>query len=350
MARKKGQENEIKKVDLSKIKVSSNKLRPFYLAQLLHDETNVGVELSTTQIEEILREVYGIETDRKRIKEDASMLCKLGMDIQVRKSVVSYYSLVNRLFEEAELKLLVDAVAAAKFISQDTSKEMIEKIQALTSKTGRAKLLRNISYENKGADKRTSKNDLEILLVVDRILEAIESNKGISYTYATYRPGKGRIQKSTESVIVKPLHLVWNGDNYYVIVSNGKKQDSSRRVDRFLNVEVCDLDPKGQYLNREDVDMKDFQTAAFRMYRTQTQEIELLFNETVTDSIVDKFGYENFNRSISDGDGWYRVTVKVCPTHIFYSWIFGFQGLVKILSEEHKKQYMDMLEKALQEG
>lgn len=39
-----------------------------------------------------------------------------------------HYQVVNRQFELAELKLLVDAVQASKFITEKKSKDLIKKI------------------------------------------------------------------------------------------------------------------------------------------------------------------------------------------------------------------------------
>ena len=51
-----------------------------------------------------------------------------------------YYYLAGRQFELAELKLLVDTVQSAKFITEKKSNELIKKVEGLTSKYGASKL------------------------------------------------------------------------------------------------------------------------------------------------------------------------------------------------------------------
>lgn len=52
--------------------------------------------------------------------------------------------MVGRAFELAELKLLVDSVAAAKFITEEKSNELIKKLESLTSRQEAATLQRQV--------------------------------------------------------------------------------------------------------------------------------------------------------------------------------------------------------------
>lgn len=52
--------------------------------------------------------------------------------------------MIGRAFELAELKLLVDSVAAAKFITEEKSNELIKKLESLTSRQEAATLQRQV--------------------------------------------------------------------------------------------------------------------------------------------------------------------------------------------------------------
>ena len=52
--------------------------------------------------------------------------------------------MIGREFELAELKLLVDSVAAAKFITEEKSNELIKKLESLTSRQEAATLQRQV--------------------------------------------------------------------------------------------------------------------------------------------------------------------------------------------------------------
>ena len=69
-------------------------------------------------------EAYGIGAERKSLYSDIESLRQYGMDIIGRQmDRAYYYSVGNRQFELAELKLLVDSVQAAKFITAKKSND-----------------------------------------------------------------------------------------------------------------------------------------------------------------------------------------------------------------------------------
>ncbi len=55
------------------------------------------------------------------------------MDIEKAPEQNGFFYLAERTFELAELKLLVDAVAASKFITEKKSRELVQKIEHLGS-------------------------------------------------------------------------------------------------------------------------------------------------------------------------------------------------------------------------
>ena len=63
------------------------------------------------------------------------------------------------------------------------------------------------------------------------------------------------------------------------------------------------------------------------------------------DSMIDRFG-ENVKVYANDMES-FRIIVKVSVSHIFFSWIFGFGGKVKIKSPLNvKEDYAQMVKHA----
>ena len=78
----------------------------------------------------------------------------------------------KRVFEIPELKLLIDAVSAARFISQDKSDDLIKKLIALAGKSQRHELIRNVHGTGKmKADNR------RLYYIVDTLNDAINQKK-----------------------------------------------------------------------------------------------------------------------------------------------------------------------------
>ena len=68
-----------------------------------------------------------------------------SLDIIMIKSSPNKYFWGERVFEIPELKLLIDAVSAARFISQDKSDDLIKKLISLAGKSQRHELNRIVS-------------------------------------------------------------------------------------------------------------------------------------------------------------------------------------------------------------
>lgn len=98
-------------------KSANQKLKLLYIVKLLQERTNEEHGITTAQLIEEL-EKYDIKAERKSIYTDMEALQNFGYDIVSSKARESGgYRLVSRTFELAELKLLVDAVQASKFIT-----------------------------------------------------------------------------------------------------------------------------------------------------------------------------------------------------------------------------------------
>ena len=101
------------------------KLRPFYIAKYLYELTDDEHTLTTTDIINKLEEDYGISTYRQTVASDIEILRSIGIDIQEYNSTQKHYSLTSRTFDLPELKILIDAVLSAKFITEKKSKELV---------------------------------------------------------------------------------------------------------------------------------------------------------------------------------------------------------------------------------
>src|SRR5665647_3287015 len=89
---------------------------------------------------------HGVSAERKAIYRDIATLKEFGYEIEKNRAKPVEYCLVNRSFDIAELKLLVDAVQSAHFIPEDMTDTLIRKLESLTSKTRATELRRQVHY------------------------------------------------------------------------------------------------------------------------------------------------------------------------------------------------------------
>ena len=104
------------------------------ILNILQEETDEKHPISTKSLMEKL-EARGIKSERKSIYDDINSLMDYGVDIlKVSSRNGGGYYLASRDFEEAEVKLLVDAVSSSRFITVKKSRELIKKLEKLTSR------------------------------------------------------------------------------------------------------------------------------------------------------------------------------------------------------------------------
>lgn len=313
------------------------KLRPLYLAKILYEQTDEEHFLTTAQLIKILEEQYGMKSHRQTIKADIELLKKFGMEIQEVKSTQNRYNLLDRTFDTVELKVLIDAVVSSKFITKDKSEKLAAKLSTLAGVHKSTELKRNVSCEG-----RIKADNERIYLIVDTINEAINQHKKISFCYFKYNVKKEKkLKKNGEPFVITPLYLIWNGDYYYMIgVYDYQQRLGNFRVDRIARCpkiinENAVPAPDGFNLN-------NYLNTTFRMYNSKHSSVELVCDNDLMDAIIDRFG-ENVTTYANDMSS-FRVVADVAISHVFFSWVFGFGGKVKIKGpKDIKEAYSKMV-------
>ena len=108
---------------------TDNRIRVLRLYEILRKYTDEEHTLSTNQIRRMLEERYGMAIHRTTLPRDIEVLRAAGIEVtQVRHKALHYY-LADRSFSIPELRLLIDAVQSSKFITENKSRELIEKLE-----------------------------------------------------------------------------------------------------------------------------------------------------------------------------------------------------------------------------
>ena len=318
----------------------TSRLRMLYLAKILNEETDAEHYLTTNQILQLLSDRYGIDAYRQTITADISALRSAGMQIEEYLGKQKRYWVEHRTFSTAEVKLLIDMVNSSKFITKKKSVELEEKLHSLVSSYEVAGMTRHVSVEH-----RVKRDNEQIYLIIDTINAAINEGKRISFNYFKYdTKKKPMLRNDGKPYVLSPRQLVWNGDYYYVVGVNDACEIRIFRLDRIVDCpKVLDIKarqfPKGFSISK-------FLNTTFRMFGTDYTTVTLLCSNDVIDSIFDRFGKSIKVEPV--GLNQFRIAVDVAVSNVFYSWVFGFGGKVKIEGpEEVKEEYKQMVKDAM---
>lgn len=320
---------------------NDSKLRLLYIEKMLND-TDEEHPLTNAEIMQILEEKYGITTHRTTIPSDIDLLIKSGMEIEIIESKPKKYYLNDyaRTFTLPELKILVDSVASFKFITKNKSDELIEKIVTLGTPSSVPSLKRNLWSEG-----RIKQENERIYFNIEAINQAINEGKKIAFQYFQYDVKKKQKLKHDGALYkFSPYALVWNGD-YYYMVGYSEKHDGigNFRIDRIAKTpQILDDDAVPM---PQDFDIAEYTNGMLRMYNSERCDVELICDNSVMDAIIDKFGTGAKTYAFDMTS--FKLEANVAINHVFFSWIFGFGGKVKIKSPiEVKQQYADMVKAA----
>ena len=305
---------------------NSNKARLLMLVKMLYEKTDDENKLTTSQILENLRE-QNIHSNDKTLRRDIVMLKELGFDVIVEHSKPNRYHIGDRGFDLAEVKLLIDAVASSRFVTEKKSRELAEKLAKLASENQRPQLIRHIHATN-----RIKSDNPENFYNVDIVNEAINSRKKISFKYTEYNRYKEKVFRNYGEVYeLSPYALFWNEDYYYVVGWSDKHDNVSVfRTDRLYKPGILNDDAVPE---PEDFNLENYSKEIFEMFDGEEVDVVLECKNEFMKYIIDRFGEDVDAEPISRTTFEARVRVSLSPT--FYAWVFTFGGGIRIVSPEN---------------
>ncbi len=320
--------------------VASSKLKTLYIMKELMEKSDEEHVLSAEDLNKGLL-TYGLSADRKTIYSDIETLQAFGLDIvQVRGGAKPGYYIGTRDFELAELKLLVDAVQASKFITARKSRELIEKIEKLTSISQAKQLQRDVFIFN-----RLKTGNETIYYSVDQIHAAISGNRQIRFQYTEWSPEKKLIpKKDGAAYVVSPWALTWNDENYYLIAyEENSDKIKHYRVDKMKDVQTLEEERLGREVF-DGFNPADFAKKTFRMYGGTDRRVSLLCERKLIGVILDRFGTDVIVAPVDEEH--FKVTVTVSISPQFFGWVTALGNGVKIEGpEEVRAEYRKLLDR-----
>jgi predicted DNA-binding transcriptional regulator YafY len=313
----------------------SNTTKILALKKILSEETDEEHKLSVTELIEKLQ--LSLTTnepiDKKRIKRYIDSLNESGFEIipEQEKYGKLVYSHQTRLFETYELRMLVDAILSARFVTEEQAKIIIGKLNQLTS-THIAKTLPSPVKYNK------SMNHIYHLtkVYIDKIHRAIEERNVITFKYGKFTIDRTfELNRNGQEYVYHPYGLIWDQGFYYLIGQKGNKEGlSNYRVDRMRDVEVLD-----QRFKSKDYNIDEYLHTNFHMFSGQGEWVEIEINDKyLMNPIIDKFGLDADIRKVDENT--FILKTKAIVGEGFFNWLRGWGSKAKILSPPSLVQQM----------
>ncbi len=314
-------------------KSAGQKLKLLYIVKLLSESTDERHPVSTTDIIAYL-DANGIHSERKSIYDDIDKLCQFGYDIiQIHSRLGGGYYMAGRDFELAELKLLVDAVQASRFITTRKSRSLIKKLEQMAGKYDAGKLQRQVYVAG-----RIKTENESIYYNVDSIHRAIQENRQIRFQYLDWNLKKQLVPRANAERTVSPWALIWREENYYLAAYDSADSVMKHfRVDKMGKAEVLEQKREGveQF---SQIDPASYTNQTFGMYSGDEESVTLQFPNRLVGVVLDRFGKDADIRPMTDRI--FRVRVKVAVSGQFFGWLAGIGREAVVISPASvKEQY-----------
>ncbi len=313
------------------------KLKLLYMIDLFKEYTDEDHYITVPTIIECLEEV-GIHAERKSIYRDLKVLEDYGIELD--KDPTGLLSLISRDFELSELKVLVDAVSASKFITKTEAQRLLEKLEKQCSSHQRKSLHRQVVV----ADRAKGKGN--IYYAIDEIHRAIEGNVKLSFTYLQWDENKNLVPTHDgKKYTVSPCFLVWDHEYYYLVAldEDGNKV-KHYRVDKILGAKAVEEERNPEVKN---VSQRDYSNKRFSMFDGEPTMISFRAPKAKAGIFIDRFGKDI--TIIKEGDEIFvRAEAAISPQ--FFGWLTGLGAEVRLeapsnVVDEYKQFMKEIIKK-----
>lgn len=214
-------------------KDNKQKIKLLQLHEMLHQESSPDHPLRTAVICQKLKDI-GITCDRRTLSLDIKVLRSFGFDI--REVMIGHekgYFVEKRSFSVAELKIMIDAIQAASFITKEKTDDLVKRIAAIGG-TRQLEILKSntVCFNTR---KHTNEGIYSNVEVLEKALNA--KTKASFYYFDKDEKGERIYRKNKKRYVVEPMALIFNEDNYYLMCFSTKYDGiTNYRLDRMEDV------------------------------------------------------------------------------------------------------------------
>lgn len=328
---------------------SSNVLKILYVLDMLK-RTDEFHPINSTEIIHKLKSV-GLSAERKTIGKYIRILTEeMGYDIVLCENKNLGWYMIGQEFEDYELKILVDAVNAAKFITAKETRILRKKLLNLATKEG----IRIISSGSL-MDETLKMEDKQFANKFDTIMRIIADKKQMQFQYPELEPDNHKFTE-IEGLVYEatPYYLgVWGHEYYVVACITGSKHVSFYSVEMMKNVEPVNVParPMSEVSELKDIGKNgrtfgNFVKETINLQNGTVKPIKLSGVNALQKEVVKKFG-NNISFRAKDEER-FEVTVDAVDSQGLYQWIAQYGNRMKIESpveciENYKKYLQDAL-------
>lgn len=302
----------------------NKKMLNMLILDILKEYSDQDHRLTQQEIIRLLKSNYDMECDRRSVKNNVFCLKELGYEISTEDG----YYLMERDFDDAELRMLIDSVLFSKNLTQKQAKSLIEKLKGMGNRYFPVKInhVSNLPELHHGDNK-------QLMYALDTINEAISQKRKISFIYNEYGVDFKLHPKREERYIVNPYQMVANNSFYYLIGNYDKYNNISHyRLDRMTCVEMLPdkVKPQNQIEGLENgLNLPKHMAEHIYMFSGDSVPIKMIADKSILNELIDWFG-KDFR--IDETENHNQIMIRLtCNEYAFFYWALQYGPYVEVL-------------------
>ena len=314
------------------------------ILDILKKYSDENHRLSAKDIVDRLECEYSQAVDRKAVKRNLVNLIEFGYNIEYSETVrknkngdkETIYSdwYLERDFNDAELRLLIDSLLFSKHIPYSQCKKLIEKLEGLSNTYFKAKVkhIRTMP-ESMPVNK-------QLFLTIEVLDEAIGKGQQVSFTYNEFDVDKKTYPRkdsegNVRDYIINPYQMAATNGRYYLICNHDSHNGVSYyRLDKITNIKILESKVKDKKLIKglkNGLDLPKHMAEHIYMFAGESVRVKFRAKRHITGQIIDWFGD---GVAFTDAtDDVVIVTVQVNES-AFYYWALQYGPYVEVLEPE----------------
>lgn len=258
--------------------------RLLQLIEVMQKESDRDNPLSLNEIIDKMQVDVDLNKDTLSLDLKAlqtSELLQIDSESRIGRETVYWYEGIG--LELHELRLLLDAVVAARFIPHKETRKLVDQLKRFSGK----RITDEMDSQIYIADEPGVAIQ-QIGYSIPTLHEAVQSSKIIQFQYGKYNTDKEFVlNRNGDYYEMKPYGLIWSQDFYYLIAQSVDQPIMKHfRVDRMREVTLTDC----SFAKEPGFEMNKYLKKLFHMYSGEDIDIVVEFDNHLINVVIDRFG------------------------------------------------------------
>ena len=310
--------------------IENKKASILLILKVLEEYSDEDHFLTQQDIINKIKELYGIELERKSISYSIYLLQELDYDIN--KSPKGGYALLSRNFDNSEIRFIIDALYSSKSISKKQANSLSKKVCSCLSKYQR----KDFNYIYKTGDFPIYENK-DLFYTLELIEEAKRKGKRISFQYLSFDSnGKPFTKMDGYRYIVSPYFSINSGSRYFLMCNYREKYRPMQifRIDYMVNPKIeegWDIKPIESLEGMKDFNINKYlKDTVYLLEGEVILACFILENESAIANVVDWFGNNaRIYKYKENGNVYASIT---CNENALFYWYMQYSESVTVVS------------------